>query len=94
MVSVNAGVNPMVDTIGGFAVAGVIFYAGWRSLTYNETPGEFFSFITALLMAYEPARRLARLQVRLEPGLHRRRHDVRADRFPADPDRTRRMPAR
>ncbi len=66
MVSVNAGVNPMIDTIGGFAVAGVIFYAGWRSLTYNETPGEFFSFITALLMAYEPARRLARLQVRLK----------------------------
>ncbi len=65
IVSVNAGVNPMVDTLGGFAVAGVIFYAGWRSLTYNETPGEFFSFITALLMAYEPARRIARLQVRL-----------------------------
>ena len=65
MISVNAGVNPMIDTLGGFAVAGVIFYAGWRSLTYNETPGEFFSFITALLMAYEPARRLARLQVRL-----------------------------
>jgi subfamily B ATP-binding cassette protein MsbA len=65
MTSVNAGVNPLIDTLGGFAVAGVISYAGWRSLTYNETPGEFFSFITALLMAYEPARRLARLQVRL-----------------------------
>ncbi len=65
IVSVNAGVNPLVDTLGGFAVAGVIFYAGWRSLNYNETPGEFFSFVTALLMAYEPARRLARLQVKL-----------------------------
>ncbi|MGF1623074.1 MAG: ABC transporter ATP-binding protein [Rhodomicrobiaceae bacterium] len=65
MVAVNAGVNPMVDTLGGFAVAGVIFYAGWRSLTYDETPGEFFSFMAALLMAYEPARRLARLQVKL-----------------------------
>jgi ATP-binding cassette subfamily B protein len=65
IVAVNAGVNPLIDTLGGFAVAGVIFYAGWRSLTYGETPGEFFSFITALLMAYEPARRLARLQVRL-----------------------------
>lgn len=63
--SVNARVNPMVDTLGGFAVAGVILYAGWRSLHFGETPGEFFSFITALLMAYEPARRLARLQVRL-----------------------------
>ncbi len=65
IVTINAGVNPLVDTLGGFAVAGVIFYAGWRSLTYNETPGEFFSFMTALLMAYEPARRLARLQVQL-----------------------------
>ena len=65
MTTINAGVNPLIDTLGGFAVAGVIFYAGWRSLTYNETPGEFFSFITALLMAYEPARRLARLQVGL-----------------------------
>ena len=63
--AVNARVNPMIDTLGGFAVAAVIFYAGWRSLTYGETPGEFFSFITALLMAYEPARRLARLQIRL-----------------------------
>ncbi|MEJ2117983.1 MAG: ABC transporter ATP-binding protein, partial [Alphaproteobacteria bacterium] len=65
----NARVNPMVDTLGGFAVAGVVFYAGWRSLTYNETPGEFFSFITALLMAYEPARRLARLQLRVNQSL-------------------------
>ncbi|HKJ63462.1 MAG TPA: ABC transporter ATP-binding protein [Hyphomicrobiales bacterium] len=65
MVTINAGVNPLVDTLGGFAVAGVIFYAGWRTLTYNETPGAFFSFITALLMAYEPARRLAKLQVSL-----------------------------
>jgi ATP-binding cassette, subfamily B, bacterial MsbA len=65
IVLVNARVNPMVDTLGGFAVAGVIFYAGWRSLAHNDTPGEFFSFITSLLMAYEPARRLARLQLKL-----------------------------
>jgi len=63
--AVNARVNPLVDTLGGFAVASVILYAGWRSLTYGETPGEFFSFITALLMAYEPARRLASLQIKL-----------------------------
>jgi ATP-binding cassette subfamily B protein len=47
------------------AVAAVIFYAGWRALYHGDTPGEFFSFITALLMAYEPARRLGRLQVKL-----------------------------
>ena len=63
--SLNARTNPLVDTLGGLSVAGVIFYAGWRSLTYGEAPGEFFSFIAALLMAYEPARRLGRLQVRM-----------------------------
>jgi ATP-binding cassette subfamily B protein len=65
IVSLNARTSPMIDTLGGLSVAGVIFYAGWRSLYYNETPGEFFSFITALLLAYEPARRLSRLQVRM-----------------------------
>jgi ATP-binding cassette, subfamily B, bacterial MsbA len=65
IVAINARTNPMVDTLGGFAIAGVIGYAGWRALQYGETPGEFFSFITALLMAYEPARRLGRLQVRM-----------------------------
>jgi ATP-binding cassette, subfamily B, bacterial MsbA len=63
--AINARTNPLVDTLGGFAVAGVILYAGWRSLSYGETPGEFFSFLTAMLMAYEPARRLGRVQVRM-----------------------------
>ncbi len=65
IVAVNARTNPLVDTLGGFAVAAAIFYAGWRSLQYGDTPGEFFSFITAMLLAYEPARRLGRLQVKL-----------------------------
>jgi ATP-binding cassette subfamily B protein len=63
--AINARTNPLVDTLGGFAVAAAIFYAGWRSLAFGDTPGEFFSFITAMLLAYEPARRLGRLQVKL-----------------------------
>jgi subfamily B ATP-binding cassette protein MsbA len=65
LVAINARSSPIVDTLGGFSFAAVIFYAGWRSLHYGDTPGEFFSFITALLLAYEPARRLSRLQVKL-----------------------------
>ena len=63
--AINARTNPLVDTLGGFAVAAAIFYAGWRSVAFGDTPGEFFSFITAMLLAYEPARRLGRLQVKL-----------------------------
>jgi subfamily B ATP-binding cassette protein MsbA len=68
LVAINARSSPVVDTLGGFAFASVIFYAGWRALHHGDTPGEFFSFITALLLAYEPARRLSRLQVRLAQG--------------------------
>jgi ATP-binding cassette subfamily B protein len=43
----------------------VVLYAGWRNLTFGETPGQFFAFIAALLMASDPLRRLSRLQLQL-----------------------------
>jgi ATP-binding cassette subfamily B protein len=65
MVAVQAGTNPLIDTLGGIAVSGVIFYGGWRVIYNGATPGEFFAFITALLMMTDPARRLARLHLQL-----------------------------
>jgi len=62
-------VSPIAETLAGFAVAGVIAYAGYRALHGNQPPGTVFSFITALLLAYDPARRLARVQVGLERSL-------------------------
>lgn len=57
---------PMTETFAGFAVASVLAYAAYRSIYHNVPPGAFFSFVTALLLAYDPARRLARLQIQLE----------------------------
>ncbi|KQR78109.1 ABC transporter ATP-binding protein [Rhizobium sp. Leaf341] len=57
---------PMTETFAGFAIASVLGYAAFRSIYDNVPPGAFFSFVTALLMAYDPARRLARLQVSME----------------------------
>jgi ATP-binding cassette, subfamily B, bacterial MsbA len=57
---------PLVETIAGLAISGVIAYSAFRSIYGNVLPGAFFSFITALLLAYDPARRLARLQINLE----------------------------
>lgn len=65
LVGIRALVNPLIDTLGGLAVAGVVLYAGWRSLGNSGTPGEFFSFMTALLMMADPGRRLSRLQIQL-----------------------------
>ena len=58
--------TPIAEVLAGFAVAGVIAYAAWRVSAAGEPPGAIFAFITALLMAYDPARRLARVQVNLE----------------------------
>jgi ABC-type multidrug transport system fused ATPase/permease subunit len=57
---------PMTETFAGVAISSVLAYAAYRSIYGGVLPGAFFSFVTALLMAYDPAKRLARLQVSLE----------------------------
>lgn len=57
---------PMTETFAGLAISSVLAYAAFRSIYGGVQPGAFFAFVTALLMAYDPARRLARLQVSLE----------------------------
>jgi ATP-binding cassette, subfamily B, bacterial MsbA len=69
MALLGAGTSPLMETLGGFAIAGVIVTAGYMMANHAQTPGEMMSFITALLLAYEPAKRLARLQIGLESGL-------------------------
>ena len=54
---------PLMETLGGLAIAGTILYGGYQVVGEGSDPGEFFSFITAFIMAYEPARRLARFNV-------------------------------
>lgn len=66
---VSERLSPIAETVAGFAVAGVIAYAGYRATYQQQPPGAVFSFITALLLAYDPVRRLARLQVNLERAL-------------------------
>ncbi|ACM25021.1 ABC transporter ATP-binding protein [Rhizobium rhizogenes] len=58
--------GPLIETVAGFAVAGVFAYAAYRSIYENVPPGAVFSFIVSLLLAYDPARRLAKLQTQLE----------------------------
>ena len=66
---VSARSSPLMETLGGLAVALVVFYGGWSVIASDRAPGAFFSFITAVLLAYEPAKRLARLQVDLSGAL-------------------------
>jgi ATP-binding cassette subfamily B protein len=58
-----------METLGGCAIAIAITYGGYRVIETGATPGQFFSFITAFLLAYEPAKRLARLNIELNSAI-------------------------
>ncbi|MCZ6607597.1 MAG: ABC transporter ATP-binding protein, partial [Alphaproteobacteria bacterium] len=61
--------SPIMETLGGAAVAIVIIYGGYRVIGQQTDPGAFFSFLTALLLAYEPMKKLAMLNANLQEGL-------------------------
>ena len=66
---VKAVASPLMETIGGVAVTIVIVYGGWRVIQETTTAGAFFSFLTALLMAYRPMKALANLNAQIQEGL-------------------------
>ncbi len=66
---VSERVTPISEALAGFAIAGVIAYSAYNAAAAGTPPGSVFAFITALLLAYDPARRLARVQVNLERSL-------------------------
>ncbi len=61
--------SPLMEGLGGFAIAGAMIYGGWRVIETGATPGQFFSFLAAFMLAYEPAKRLARLNIDLNTAL-------------------------
>jgi len=61
--------RPVMEVLTGIAVALVIVYGGGRVLAGTTTPGTFFSFVAALMMAYQPLKGLATLNAVLQEGL-------------------------
>lgn len=61
--------TPLMESLGGMAIAAVLLIGGYSVLVLDATPGGFISFITAFLLAYEPAKRIARLNLELQAGL-------------------------
>ena len=64
-----AAASPIMETLGGIFIALVILYGGWQVIEETLTPGEFFAFITAMLLAYQPLKALANLNTNLQEGL-------------------------
>ena len=68
-VSVNAISSPLMDFLGGLGIAAVITYGGYNVVQGHSTPGTFFSFIAALLMLYEPIKRLTNVNNTINQGV-------------------------
>jgi subfamily B ATP-binding cassette protein MsbA len=64
-----AAAQPIIDTFGGAAISAVIIYGGSRVIQGVTSPGAFFSFIGAVLAAYQPMRALSKVNVSLQTGL-------------------------
>jgi ATP-binding cassette, subfamily B, bacterial MsbA len=69
MARVSNRASPLMEMLGGFAVALATIYGGYRVIETGATPGAFVSFLAAFLLAYEPAKRLARLNIDLNNNL-------------------------
>ncbi|MBC6441092.1 MAG: ABC transporter ATP-binding protein [Rhodospirillales bacterium] len=64
-----AAISPIMEMLAGIAIATIIVYGGGQVITSETTPGAFFSFVTALLLAYQPLKNLAKLNNHLQEGL-------------------------
>ena len=69
MAEIGLRTNPISETLGGVAIGLGILWGGYSVIELGNQPGEMISFIAALLLAYEPAKRLARTHLSLTAGL-------------------------
>ena len=63
------GSGPVMEVISAIAIAIVVFFAGYRSMQGALTLGEFVSFLAALMLAYQPVRALAGINIGLQEGI-------------------------
>jgi subfamily B ATP-binding cassette protein MsbA len=61
--------RPLMEFLGGVGIALVVLYGGSQVLAGESTPGTFFSFITALIMIYEPMKKVSSVNNSLQQGI-------------------------
>jgi len=69
LASVSSRTSPIMESLGGFAIAAVVLYSGYTVILRGNQPGSLFSFITSVIMLYEPMKRVARFHVDLSSSL-------------------------
>ncbi len=61
--------HPIMELLGGIGIALIIWYGGMQVLNGTATPGTFFSFLTALIMIYEPIKKVSSINNTLQQGI-------------------------
>lgn len=61
--------NPVMETLGGLGVCAILFYGGYQVIYGNSTPGNFFSFMVALGLLYEPIKRINEVNITIQEGV-------------------------
>lgn len=69
VIRARAAAHPIMECLGGLAIVVVILYGGYEIIEGTRTQGSFFAFVTALLLAYEPMKKLASLNSDLQEGI-------------------------
>jgi len=68
-VAISAISSPFMEFLGGIGIAVIVFYGGYQVIQGHSTPGTFFSFLTALIMLYEPIKRLTNVNNKIQQGI-------------------------
>lgn len=61
--------SPIMEFLGGLGIAFVIWYGGYRVISGTYTTGTFVSFLAAVVMLYDPVKKLSKLNNQLQQGL-------------------------
>jgi len=61
--------HPLVEFLGGIGMALIIWFGGMQVLNGNSTPGTFMSFLTALIMLYEPVKGVSKINSTIQSGM-------------------------
>jgi subfamily B ATP-binding cassette protein MsbA len=67
--SLRAISGPFMEFLGGVGIAAIVFYGGYQVIQGTSTAGTFFSFLTALIMLYEPVKRLTNVNNTIQQGI-------------------------
>jgi subfamily B ATP-binding cassette protein MsbA len=61
--------SPVMEFLGGLGIAFIIWFGGMRVINGTSTPGTFFSFLAAVMMLYDPVKKLSKLNNTIQEGV-------------------------